>query len=96
MGSKTTLVPSISEKVRVLLCLLHNTIPRLILFFEKNIFCLAPSFLCLPTLLLGAPISLPNTMSLTISFTTLIPNVTERMTGEAQYSPVVVSQILAA
>jgi hypothetical protein len=35
-------------------------------------------------------------MSLTISFTTLIPNVTERMTGEAQYSPVVVSQILAA
>jgi len=94
MGSKTTLVPSISEKVRVLLRLLHNTTQDSSLF--KKIFSLAPSFLCHPTLLLGAPISLPNTMSLTITFTTLIPNVTGRMTGEAQYSPVVVSQILAA
>ena len=72
------------------------TQPETHLFKKKKIFSLAPSFLCLPTLLLGAPISLPNTMSLTITFTTLIPNVTGRMTGGAQYSPVGVSQILAA
>jgi hypothetical protein len=93
MGSKTTLVPSISEKVRVLICLPQVTTQDS--FFFKNL-SLAPSFLCHPTLLLGVPISLPNTMSLTITFTTLIPNATGRTTGGAQYSPVVVSQILAA
>jgi hypothetical protein len=89
MGSRTTLVPSISEKVCVLLCLLHNNL-------KPILFCnLAPSFLYLPTLLPGAQIYLPITASLTITSTTLTPNVTGRTTGEARYLRVVVSQILA-
>ncbi len=70
---------------------------KYVYFYLKPIlFCnLAPSFLYLPTLLPGAQIYLPITASLTITSTTLTPNVTGRTTGEARYLRVVVSQILA-
>lgn len=93
MGSRTALVPSISEKVRTPLFLLHYG-PKLILFFPF-FFYLLSSFLYLPTLLPGAPIFLPITTSLTTTSTTPTLNATGRMTGEARYLRIVVSQTLA-
>ena len=93
MGSRTALVPSISEKVRTTIPLALITAPNS--SFLSFSFYLASSFLYLPTLLPGAPIFLPITTSLMTTFTTPILNVTGRMTGAARYLRIAVSQILA-